>query len=136
MAKASTKNVSINDTNNFVQFLKGLVVALIITFACILVFALIIKFANLNDSVIVPINLIIKALSVAIGTIIFTKSKTGGLKKGMIFALSYITLAFVIFSALAGNFIFEISLLLDYVFAIIVGVIVGVIRVNVKQKNM
>ncbi len=136
MAKVSTKNVSITDTNNFIQFLKGLIVALIITFAGILIFALIIKFANLNDRVIVPVNLVIKALSVAVGTIIFTKSKTGGLKKGIIFAFSYITLAFVIFSALAGKFVFEISLLLDYVFAIIVGIIVGVIRVNIKQKNM
>ena len=132
MTKTVTKRMKQHATNDFVQYIKGLILALIVTFACILIFALIIKFANLNDGWIVPVNLVIKAISILIGTIVYTKSKTGGFKKGLIFAISYITLSYVIFSALAGSFNFSISLLLDYVFAIVVGIIVGVVRVNAK----
>lgn len=133
MARTITKKVKAEtNTSDFVQYLKALIVSLIITFACILIFALIIKFANLNDKFIVPVNLAIKALSIIIGTIIYTKSKTGGFKKGIIFAFSYITLAFVIFSALSGSFSLSLSLLLDYIFGIVIGIIVGVIRVNAK----
>lgn len=133
MARTITKKVKAEtNTSDFVQYLKALIVSLIITFACILIFALIIKFANLNDKFIVPVNLAIKALSIIIGTIIYTKYKTGGFKKGIIFAFSYITLAFVIFSALSGSFSLSLSLLLDYIFGIVIGIIVGVIRVNAK----
>lgn len=130
MSKVSTKTRGLN--SDLFLFFKALIISLIVTFLCIIIFALIIKFTSLNDAFIVPINLVIKALAVLIGTIIFTKSKTGGLKKGLIFAVCYITLAFVIFSALSGSFNVGISLLLDYVFAIVVGSIVGVIRVNSK----
>ena len=133
MARSITKKVKAEtQSNDFVQYLKALIVSLIITFAGILIFALVIKFTNLTDKAIVPVNLVIKALAIIIGTIIYTKSRTGGFKKSIVFALSYITLAFVIFSALSGTFNFTLSLLLDYVFAIVIGVIVGVIRVNSK----
>lgn len=132
MSKTIAVKTQSKTVNDFVQYLKGLIVAMIITFACILIFALIIKFANLTDKFIVPVNLAIKALAISIGTIVYTKSKQGGLKKGIILAVSYITLAFVVFSALAGHFNFNLNLLIDYLFGIVVGVIIGVVRVNAK----
>lgn len=133
MAKLATKKLKSNvQTNDFIQYLKGLIVSLIVSFALILVFALIIKLTNLPDGWIVPVNLIIKALSVAMGVVIYTKSRSGGLKKGVVMAISYVTLAFVIFSALSGGFSIGWELLIDYVFASVVGIIVGVIRVNTK----
>lgn len=133
MAKLATSSIKADkQINDFVQFLKGLIVSLIVSFALILLFALIIKFTNLSEGWIVPINLVIKALSVAVGVIIFTKSRSGGFKKGVILALCYTTLAFVIFSALSGAFSIGWELLLDYAFTAVVGIIVGVIRVNAK----
>ncbi len=132
VASAKAKSKTVN--SNFFQFIKGLIVSLIITFAAIIIFALIIKWANLSDSVITPVNLVIKAIAIAFGTIIFAKSGTGGLKKGLIFAVSYITLAFVVFSALSGAFSIGISLLLDYVFGAVVGAVVGIIKVNRKKS--
>lgn len=133
MAKLGIKVKSqSNSVNDFVQYLKALIVSLIVSFAGILLFALIIKLTNISDGWIVPINLIIKAISVAVGMIIYTKSRSGGLKKGIILAVSYITLSFVVFSALSGDFSFSWTLILDYVFSILVGAIVGIIRVNKK----
>ena len=137
MAKLASKKIKTSsEINDFVQYIKGLIIALIVTFASVIIFALIIKWTNLDDKYIAPVNLVIKALSIAIGTICFTKSKTGGLKKGLIFAVSYVSLAFVVFSALSGSFNMGLSLLLDYLFSAVVGAIVGIIRVNAKSKTI
>lgn len=129
-----TKNASIEKpNNNFLQYIKGTIVALIISFACVIVFALTIKYFSLADGWIVPINLLIKAISVLVGTIIFTKSKEGGLIKGLIFGASYTTISFLLFSALSVSFDLSLSLLLDYMFAIAIGSIVGILRVNLSK---
>lgn len=133
MAKLATTSIKADkQINDFVQFLKGLISSLIVSFALILLFALIIKFTNLSDGWIVPINLVIKALSVVVGVMIYTKSRSGGFKKGIILAVSYTTLAFIVFSAISGAFSIGWELILDYVFTAVVGIIVGVIRVNAK----
>lgn len=133
MAKLATTSIKENkQINDFVQFLKGLILSLIVSFALILLFAVVIKLTNLSDGWIVPINLVIKALSVAVGVIIYTKSRCGGFKKGFILAICYTTLAFVVFSAISGGFSFGWEILLDYAFTAVVGIIVGVIRVNTK----
>lgn len=129
---ATTKIKSDVQINDFLQYIKGLIVSLIVSFALILLFALIIKLTNLSDAWIVPINLVIKAISVILGVVIYAKSKSGGLKKGLIMAISYTTLAFVVFSAISGSFAIGWELLLDYLFTSLVGIIVGVIKVNTK----
>ena len=134
IAAAKPKFKKLKLEGDFFAYIKGLIVALIITFASIIVFALIIKWANLSDKVITPVNLVIKGVSIMVGTIIFAKSGTGGLKKGLIFAASYITVAFVVFSALSHTFSLGVSLLLDYLFGLVVGGIVGVIKVNRKHN--
>ena len=126
-----TKNFEKTNSDIF-QFIKALIVSLIFTFVAIIIFALIIKFVSLNDDLIVPINLVIKCLAIVIGTLIFTKNKTSGLKKGILFAVCYITFAFVVFSSLAGSFSVNLGLLLDYVVGCLAGGIVGIIRVNAK----
>ena len=128
-----TKSKKINFSGSFFQFFKAIFIALIITFLSIIIFALVIKATNLQDNLITPINLGIKALSVIIGTIIWTKDKTGGLKKGLLFAVIYTTLSFLTFSMLSKSFNLGVNLLLDYVFLVFVGMIVGIIRVNTKK---
>ena len=130
----TAKKTKINTNNDVFLFVKALIISLIITFVCIIIFALIIKMENLNDRVIAPVNLVIKGISIAVGTLIFTKNKVGGLKKGLIFAASYITLAFVIFSLLSTSFNLSVGLILDYVFGMIIAGVIGVIRVNKKSK--
>ncbi|MBQ9790882.1 MAG: TIGR04086 family membrane protein [Clostridia bacterium] len=114
-------------------FTKGLIVAFIITFACIIAFALVIKMAGLPDSVITPVNLGIKALSVGIGSLMFSKRSSRGFLKGVLFATVYTTLAFVIFSVLAGEFCITVGLALDFAFTAIVGAIFGIVGVNTKK---
>ena len=130
---SKTKQASMVANNDILQYIKGMILSLIITFACVIIFALSIKFFALADWVIAPVNMAIKAISIFFGTLIFAKSKTKGLKKGIIFGLSYTTIAFLLFSALSASFDLSISLILDYLFAAAIGAIAGIIKVNTTK---
>lgn len=104
------------------KVIKSLFVSLIITFASIIIFAFIIKWAQLEDSIITPVNLVIKALSVLLGVIILNRKSSRKLLNGALFGVFYTMISFLIFSCLAGEFIFGLGLLADFGFNIMVGV--------------
>ena len=116
--------------NLFVSFLKGLIVSMLVSFALIILLAFSLKWFSLNEKFISPLNLLIKTISVLIGSIIAIKGESKGLVKGIVFGFLYVALAFSSFSFLANSFVFDLSLLLDIVFACVAGGTVGVIKVN------
>lgn len=117
------------------KYFKALLASLIITFSSIILFALIIKWASLSDNVIVPVNLVIKAVSVFVGALILTKAQTKGLLNGLIYGIVYTLISFTIFSALAGTFVIGLAILSDFAFNGVVGGIAGILGVNIKKKN-
>lgn len=129
------QNVGILKKSIF-RYVKSIFVSLIITFACIILFAFVLKWANLPDKVISPVNMTIKALSVFLGAIVLTKGSTKGMLQGLVFAGIYTLLAFTIFSLLAGEFTLGLGLVSDIGFAVVVGAIGGMIGVNIKKKEI
>ena len=119
---------------NIFRYLKALFVSLIITFACIILFAFIIKWASFPDKVISPVNMAIKAISVFFGAMVLTKNSTKGMLQGLLFAGLYTLLAFIIFSILAQKLTLGLGFVADLVFAVVVGAIGGMVGVNVKKK--
>lgn len=120
---------------NIFRYLKALFVSLIITFACIILFAFIIKWASLPDKVISPVNMAIKALSVFFGSIVLTRNSSKGFLQGLLFAGLYTLLSFVIFSALAKQFTLSLGLVSDIAFACVVGAVGGMIGVNKRSEK-
>ncbi len=120
---------------NIFRYLKALFVSLIITFACIILFAFIIKWASLPDKVISPVNMAIKAISVFFGAMVLTRNSTKGMLQGLLFAGIYTILAFTIFSILAQKLTLGIGLIADLAFAVVVGAIGGAVGVNVKKNK-
>ena len=120
---------------NIFRYLKALFVSLIITFACIILFAFIIKWASLPDKVISPVNMAIKAISVFFGAMVLTRNSTKGMLQGLLFAGIYTILAFTIFSILAQNLTLGLGLIADLAFAVVVGAIGGAVGVNVKKNK-
>ena len=103
------------------KVIKSLFVSLIITFASIITFAFVIKLASLNDAIITPVNLVIKALSVFFGVLILNKNANKKLLNGVLFAGLYTMISFTIFSCLAGTFVIGFGLVLDFGFNMLVG---------------
>ncbi len=130
---AQSKTQKVTEENIVVSFLKGIIVAMLLSFALVLIFAVILRWLSLSDSVIVPVVMLIKAFCVVIGSLIAIKGKTKGLAKGAVFGLIYIVVSFVLFSILAGSFSVSTTNFLDVVSAIILGGIVGILKVNRKN---
>lgn len=114
------------------QVIKGVMVSLITMLACVLVFAFVIYTASLDSGVIFPVNCFIKVFAVFIGCFFSVRGKRGFIKGGLIGAISII-LSYLLF-ALFASVSFDVYFLLDILFALIVGLLFGVITVNVKSK--
>lgn len=123
-------------SKNFLQILKGVGVSLVVSLVGILVFAFVLRFVNIGDNLIKVINQVIKVLSVLLGvSLTLKKDKTKGLLKGAGVGVLYTLLAYLVFSVLVGNFNFGLSLVFDTIFAAVIGLICGVIFVNVKTRG-
>lgn len=123
-------------SKNFLQILKGVGVSLVVSLVGILVFAFVLRFVNIGDNLIKVINQVIKVLSVLLGvSLTLKKDKTKGLLKGAGVGALYTLLAYLVFSVLVGNFNFGLSLVFDTIFAAVIGLICGVIFVNVKTRG-
>lgn len=127
---AETKSEKINDTNIFVDFLRGLIVSILISLGLVIAFALAFKWFEIPEKLILPATFIIKYLSVIIGSIIAVKGTSKGLVKGGIFGALYTALAFTVFSFLSKSFSVDLTTLLDLASSVILGAIVGIIKVN------
>lgn len=136
--KLKTK-INIQNTKNkspLIGFIaKGTLIALCVSLVLVLVFAFILKFTNISDSVINPINQVIKGISIFLGVFIgLKKCKELGLVSGLLIGFIYTLLAFLVFSLLSGSFVFDITLLTDSVFGAVIGAICGIISVNIKKS--
>lgn len=114
-------------------FVKGISVSIILSLALVLLFAFCLKWFDLPNACIVPVNMLIKAVCVVIGALLFVKKEMQkGLVKGSSFGLFYTILAFVVFSILSGTFDFNFTTILDVIFASVIGGFVGIFKVNKK----
>ena len=137
MKKSLAKTIDASrDHTVFFGILKGSLIALTISLLGVLIFAFVLRFVPLADSVISPVNQVIKGISILIGTLIgLKKTKEMGLVSGLLIGFLYTALAFVTFSILDGGFHFSTTLLNDLLFGSIIGAICGIIAVNIRRKN-
>ena len=134
-ATSKTQNLPLSSKKAFLQVLKGAVIAVIISLILVLLFALIIKLTDISDSVITPVNQIIKIVSIFIGVYFELKnSYYSGMFKGIMVGLIYTLLSFLVFSALDGTFMLDTSFVNDLLFGGITGAISGIILVNLKRN--
>ena len=128
-SKYKTEN---SNGNMLANFIKGLIISMLITFTLIIVLAFSLKWLSIDEKYITPLNLAIKVLSVLIGSSVAVKGNNKGLLKGLVFGFLYITIAFLSFSLLANTFMIDLSLLLDLVCTCIAGGLVGIFKVNAR----
>lgn len=117
-----------NKGNSLLCLIKGIFVAILISLVGILAFALVIKFFNISQNLIQPINQVIKFLSILIGVNSMFKNCTNrNLLLACLMGAVYTIVALIIFNLLNSSFNFDLSLLTDCLFGAIAGFISGVI---------
>ncbi len=120
---------------SILDVIKTVVIAVLISMVLVLVFALIVKATDLSDATIGYVNQGIKIVSVLVGTLLgFRRGGKGGWLKGLLSGLLYVVTSFLVFAAISGNFsVGELSWV-DVLMGAVVGLICGVIAVNVKKS--
>ena len=120
-----------------ISILKAGLISLCVSLVGILIFAFLLKFTSISDKFISPINQVIKGVSIFLGVFLgFRKQKSMGLVGGLLVGLFYTLIAFICFSLLDGNFVFDRTLLNDSIFGSIIGAICGIICVNLKKTSL
>lgn len=124
-----------SNLNIILPIIKGAFWGVAFSLLCILIFAFVLKYTNLSENTIQPINQVIKGLSLLVACFVASKkiSKNGWLV-GILIGLVYTILTYIIFSILNGGFSFGISLLYDCLFGTIGGLIAGIICISLLKK--
>ena len=121
--------------NLLLSIVKGVVVGLCVALVGILIFAFILRFTNISDKIIAPVNQVIKGVRIFFGVFIgLKKHKSMGLLSGFLIGLFFTIAAFLVFSILDGAFSFDRTLVNDIIFGSIIGAICGIICVNLKKN--
>lgn len=114
--------------------LKGVLIALCISLVAILLFAFLLRFTNISENLISPVNQVIKGISIFLGVLFgMKKVKENGILNGLLIGFLFTIFAFLVFSLLDGQFVFDKTLLNDVIFGSIIGAICGIICVNLKK---
>ncbi|MGI5850820.1 MAG: TIGR04086 family membrane protein [Caldicoprobacterales bacterium] len=132
MRKTPNKQGSDHIGNDIIAILKSSIIAIIMTLVCFAIFAIIIKVADLQETIIAPVVQVIRTLSIAFGGMLAAKSsKKLGWLKGGITGVVYVLLAFMISSMFGGSIFMGSVIFSDILLGIIAGAVGGIIGVNV-----
>ena len=124
-----------NKKSSLLAIFSGTIVSIAITLILILIFAVLIRFTNISDKFIFPVNQVIKIISLFIGVSVFLKKdKSKGFLKGVLLGIFYFILSFVVFSFLQGGFSFTLKNLYDLILTSLMGGLIGIIMVNIGRK--
>ena len=117
------------------DIIKTVVVAILVSMILVLVFALIVKATDLNENAVTYVNVAIKVISIAVGCLIgFRRGGKMGWLKGLICGVLYVVTSFLVFSFISGNLSLKNVTWLDFVTGAVVGVLSGILAVNVKKS--
>jgi putative membrane protein (TIGR04086 family) len=117
--------------NTFFTLIKGAGGALAISFFFTVVLAGLLRAGVLPHGVIYPINQVIKAIAVAVGSLTQVQGEKGWLKGGGV-GLLFTSLSYLAFSAIGGDFSLSWLILVELFVAFIAGALGGALGVNLR----
>lgn len=127
-------NLDKNETKeNLIRIIKGSGIALGITILSLFIFAILLTYTNIQESTMIPVVIIITAVSILIGSSLSTlRIKKNGLLNGALVGVIYILLIYIISSFTGSGFSLNIMSIIMLVSSIIAGMIGGIIGVNLN----
>ena len=113
---------------------KALVLALVFTLAFILIFALVMQWCDVPSAWVTPMNQVIKGVSLLLACLISFRGASRGWRKGLVLGIVYVIVAWVLFSALSGEWTLGWSALIDLATGAMMGLLSGAIAVNARSR--
>jgi putative membrane protein (TIGR04086 family) len=121
------------ENNTIVNIAKGIGIALITTIILLFIFAIILTYTQINETIMNPVIIVITAISILIGSSIGNiKIKKNGLINGALIGGIYIFTIYLISSILNWKFGLEIQSIIMIFVGMIFGILGGIIGVNKK----
>lgn len=118
---------------NLIRVIKGSIVAIVITLISLFLFAAILTYTNLQETMMTPVIIVITAISILIGSSISTlKIKKNGLINGALVGMIYIVTIYLISSITGSGFNCNMNTIIMMASAIIAGMLGGIIGVNLN----
>ena len=114
----------------FASVIKGALFSVCVMLFCVLAFALIYGAAGLTNTVIKPVNQVIKVLAIFVGTVRFRGDK--GLLRGAVIGVLTIAVSYLLFALIGGIRLIGVGFLFDLIFGLAAGGLSGAISVNLK----
>lgn len=112
---------------------KGVGIALLITVILLTIFAILLTYTQISETVIPTVIIVITAISILIGSSIGNiKIKKNGLINGAIIGGIYMITIYLISSILNWNFGLQLQSILMIIVGMIFGILGGIIGVNKK----
>lgn len=118
---------------DFFEIFKGVIFSLIISVLTVIVFAIIVRFANLSSKTVEIVNIALKIISILTGTLLAVGSGRQGLFKGGIIGLLFVLVSYLVFSLINGSFSVNPLTAFDVIFCLVAGLLSGVFAVNVRK---
>ncbi len=128
------KKLAINK-DSVIDVSRGCIISVIISLIFVLILALITKLFTIDAKVIMPINQVIKILSIFGGCFFGFKQKEKGAIKGGIVGVFYVLLSILVFGIVEKSISFKNFNWFDLIAGIIAGIISGILAVNIKKDN-
>lgn len=114
------------------QMIKGVALALAVSFLSAIVLATVLRFSSLSDSTIYPIAQTIKVVSVFLGAFAFVRGENG-FAKGMAIGALFTALSYLTFSALGGDFSLSWWIVIELFLSLLSGAVGGAVAVNIRR---
>ena len=112
--------------------IKSVLTALVVSVVFTIVFALVLRFSNMPDRAVYPINQVAKVLASFLGAVSFLRGEKGW-QKGLLVGVLFFALSYVTFSTVGGDFSLSPLAFAELVFTSLGGVIGGVLGVNFRR---
>lgn len=123
------------DNNNFFgTVFKGVGISIVFTIICLTIFALLLAYTNMSESLIQPVVIGVTGISILLGSCISNRKMTkNGILNGVIIGFLYIMIIYLISSFINNmDFSLNVGSIIMMVIGIVGGAIGGIIGVNIK----
>ncbi len=120
---------------NSVRILKGSISAIILSALFMLIFAMLLCYTNIQENTMIPVIFVTTGISILIGSMISTrKIKKNGLINGGLVGLIYIITLYIVSSLFLAGFSITFNSILMLIIGATMGMIGGIIGVNLNKK--
>ena len=116
--------------------LKGLLIAVALTLACMLLMAAALVALQRSDRLLTVLNQIVKLLAIAVGTCVaMPRGGSRGLLTGVEIALVYMALGYAMYVLLGGGSFAVGNMLGEMLLGSAVGAVTGAVRANLSPRR-